>query len=523
MKNNLYINPKIISNTNFIEEIKSLYNKEFNIEEKINFLNSLVYFLTSNVTTKFSDSFLEKELNNISETLKFKLSKDYKKKSILHVMSESYAIGGHTKLVELFIKNTQCIYENQSLVITDQRTELAESLKNVINVTGELTLLNINDSYINKAIKLANIASEYELIVLHIHPYDITSNLAFGNNNFKRPILYLNHADHMFWCGVSISDMVLDLTEEGSIFSQKTRGVKKSKIVNIPIIEKKSNLTKKEARKFLNLDQNEKIILSIASEYKYGRTKDEISNFANMSKNIIEKVENSTFLLIGPSKENPYWNDIFVKTKGKVNPLGLKDRKLLEYYIVSSDLYIESFPFASYTAFLDTALFGIKMMNLKTPIFTLDVVRENNISAKSIEELQNNAISYLNKQSDNNCPLDLSNHLEKKWGENLINILENNFEKKHKVYDFVSKNGDLTYLNYIIKVIGSNLSLMTFVKQLPYELELEIEEKLLKYKILGYDDKCINIFNAKCFRKKTRYIRYKIKNKINQIIYRIKN
>ncbi len=163
------------------------------------------------------------------------------------------------------------------------------------------------------------------------------------------------------------------------------------------------------------------------------------------------------------------------------------------------------------------------MMNLKTPIFTLDVIRENNISSKSIEELQDNATNYLNNKVINDCSLDLSNHLVKKWGENLINILENTFEKKHKIHNFISRNADLTYLNYIIKVIGSDLFFMTFIKKLPYELQLKIEDKLLKYKIIGYDDKCTNIFNIKCFRKKTRYIRYKIKNKINQIIYRIKN
>ncbi|WP_321311725.1 hypothetical protein [Halarcobacter sp.] len=520
---NKNINQKILSNTSFVKDLKKLYCDSFTIKDKINYLNSLVYFLTSNVTTKFSDQFLEEELNKISKSLEFNLSKEYKKKSILHVMTESYSIGGHTKLVELFIENSKLNYPYQSLVITDQKVELANSLKDTIDNLGELIIIDVNKSPIDKSKQLANIASNYELIVLHIHPHDITANLAFGNTKFKRPIIYLNHADHIFWCGVSISDLVLDLTEEGSYFSKNIRGIKKSKIINIPIIEKKSNLTKEDARNYLNIDHNKKIILSIASEYKYGKTKKEILNFANMAMNITKNVQNSQFLLIGPSKENSHWNEVFSKTKGKVVPLGPKDRELLEYYILSSDLYIESFPFASYTAFLDTALFGIKMMNLDTPIFTLDVVKENNISYKSIEELESNAIKFLNSDVKNNDILDLSNHLEDKWGKNLINILKNDIENDHQIYEFISKEGDSKYLNYIIKAIGSNLSLMIFVKKLPYGLQLKIEDKLLKYKIMGYDDNCTNIFKEKCFRKKTRYIRYKIKNKINQLIYRIKN
>ncbi|WP_321470563.1 hypothetical protein [Halarcobacter sp.] len=519
MSNN--INKKILANTKYVEFAQTLYSNNWEINEKIFFLDYLNYFQVSNVTTKFSNNFIEEKLNEISATIDFNLSPTFEKDSILHVMSESYAIGGHTKLLEIFIQNIDGIYKKQSLIITNQKLELSKSLENAIKGKGELTLIPSDLNHIEKAKILANTASNYELIILHIHPNDITSNLAFGNSKFKRPIIFLNHTDHMYWCGVSIADLTLDLTAEGNYFSKEVRDINNSHIVNIPIIDKELKLTREEARKYLKIEKNKKIILTIATEYKYGRTREEIFKFANMADNITKNIENSEFLLIGPSKNNPSWNEIYEKSKGRVNPLGLKERHLLEYYILAADLYIESFPFASYTAFLDTSLYGIKMMSLNTPIFSLDIIKENNLSADSIEKLEKKAIDFLkNKNDEESYKIDLSRHMKDDWNKNLIEIITNHLPSTGTIHRFKSKDANTKYLNHILKVVGTNPVLIDYLKKLPTKIQLKLEDKLLSYKILvNHEQSCKNIFDFKCFRKKSRDLRYRIKNKIKQIFH----
>ncbi len=480
--NNCHLDDNIINNSSYIDYCRTLYNDKWTVEKKLDYIEYMIDFLVNHVTMYFSDSFIEEKLNQISQLLEFELSESQVKKSVLHVLTESYSTGGHTKLLEMFIENTSTYFEKQSVVLLNQQVAIPDTLKSKVQTTGELFVFE-NDISINKAIKLANIASNYEFIVLHIHQYDIIANLAFGNKSFKRPIFLSNHADHMFWCGVSISDCVLDLSKEGSNFSLDNRGVTKSYVSQIPIKNKTENMTKNEARNYLQLDTKTKIILSIASEYKYGKKDEDILKFINMSMNILDKVKDSIFILIGPSKENPIWLEAYEKSNCRIIPLGLQKRDLLPYYILSSDLYIESFPFSSYTAFLDTAVYKVNILSLKTPIFAIDVKVKNEIDMNSIEELEQKAIEILTKKHSISS-IDLSNHFKESWLKNIKKIFENT-TSEHNIYTFQSKKINTNYVNYINKIItNSNVSYVYYLK-LPIVLRYKLSKGLIKYKLVN--------------------------------------
>ncbi|MDY0117320.1 MAG: hypothetical protein RBR59_07080 [Sulfurimonadaceae bacterium] len=481
----------IINNSNYIDYCKTLYDDSWKISIKIAYITYMVDFLISNVTVYFSDDFIEEKLNDISQSLAFNLSESFTKNSVLHVVTESYSTGGHTKLLEMFIENTSSYFKKQSIVLLNQKVDLPSTLKSIANKTGEIFILE-EDNIINKAIKLANLASSYEFIVLHIHQNEIITNLAFGNKNFKRPVFFLNHADHMFWCGVSISDYVLDLSTEGSEFSKTQRGVNKSYVLPIPIKDEKKNISKNDARNYLHLDKKSKIILSIASEYKYGRKKEDISKFINMSMNILNNVENSIFILIGPSKNNIIWNEAYEKSNHKIIPLGLQERELLSYYIASCDLYIESYPFSSYTAFLDVALYNVNMLSLNTPIFTLDVLKENNILTNTVKEIEKRAIDLL-IQNDLKSSIDLSNHFQEKWLKNLKNIFDYN-TKIHNLYSFKPKSSNVDYNNHINKIIMGMVTLNKTYTKLPFLLKYKLRKGIIKYEIISGIKNNIRLF-----------------------------
>ncbi|MEA1891138.1 MAG: hypothetical protein U9N33_00335 [Campylobacterota bacterium] len=471
------LNSQIVNNTKYIEYLKSLY-KEVDKKYKISYLKYMTTCLAVNVTTTLSDPFIENELNKISQTIELDTNQVFTPNSFLHVMSESYGEGGHTKLVELFIKNIDSNEDKHSILLLNQLQEIPQSLYNSLKDDSQLIVFD-KDTDKNKAQKLANIACKYRYIILHIHPEDTVANLAFGNKKFQRPIIFLNHADHKFWCGVSISDITLDLSTDGSLISRDLRGVHNSKIVHIPIENKNINIDKDEARKYLKISKDKKIILSIASEFKYGTTAQDIEKFTKLATEIVSTYDDCKFILIGPSRDNKYWNKAYIATDAKIDPLGIIKRDELKYYIACADLYIESFPFSSYTAFLDTAIYNIKILTLKTPISTLDVVKENHLQSNSVEALTKNAISFLKNSNTEQNNIDLSIHLKEKWSNNLYHILSD--VKEHQLYTFHPKTVDNNYLNHIDKVMGSCLVLDEVYTDLPFYVRVKLMFGLLKF------------------------------------------
>ena len=63
----------------------------------------------------------------------------------------------------------------------------------------------------------------YEVItvILHVHMYDVLPILAFANGDFNRPVMFYNHADHLFWLGASISDLVVNFRSSSVAFNEE--------------------------------------------------------------------------------------------------------------------------------------------------------------------------------------------------------------------------------------------------------------------------------------------------------------
>lgn len=468
----------IKNKTAYIDEAKKLLNNIDKDIDKVRYLEYLLNFLIKNVTEYMSDSFIENELNKIADSIHNENKIKHTDEKILHVMTEAYGTGGHTRLAELFIKNISSKYK-QDILLTRQTYELPNNISS-LECLDQKYLLKNKDIF-DKSKELFKIASEYEYIVLHTHKDDVLVNLTFGTTKFKRPVLFVNHADHAFWCGGSVADMVLELSGEGMEFSKKIRGIKHNKVMNIPIEKKESSLTKKEARKNLSIKKNKKIILSIATEYKYGSTKDEVSNFINMAKNIVKDIDNCEFILIGPSIDNKYWREAYDYTSGKINPIGMQSREILEQYTSAADLYIESFPFSSYSAYLEVLNSGLQSLTLKNEIFSLDIAKKYALECISIEDIENKAKDILSSNHKEKYTVTIEEHLEDKWSENMFRILENLKFTKHNVYKLDGEKADVQYLNYTDKVIGRSSGFNHTYKKLSIVLKLKLTSLMLKY------------------------------------------
>lgn len=470
--------PIIEKNTIFVDFCEEFYKKSIRKKSKktrIQFLNYLAGFLAGNVSKYFSHSFLEQELNFLSEEIDIKLNDTYTPNSTLHVLSQPYDTGGHTKLVEQWIKNFG-FQDNHSAVIINHKCAIPNSFKDIITQNGTIFQLKKGD-FETKAKQLALVASNFEKVILHIHPFEILANLAFANSHFTRPVGFLNHADHMFSCGYAVSDVVFELSTEGKEFSKTYRGIQNTHVVHIPIEEKNSTLSKENAKKYLNIADNKIIILSIASEYKYGDGND----FIDMAKRIIALKENIEFILIGPSIiSSPIWKKAKEESNSRINPVGMKPRDELKYYIKASDIFIESFPFGSYTVFLDVSSYGINILRLKNPNFNLDVVLNHPSQCQNIDEIVKKVEIILNHPKTEEFVISLSDNYPSTWIKKCQSIIVDEM-KHHKSMNL--NNAQLStdfYANHISSVMKSSIPLGTSYKKLPILIKIVLMSKLIK-------------------------------------------
>ncbi len=365
------------------EGLKQNYKKfTLMLEESLSFLGdeeiarglqSAAMFASSKGIGSFNSWELEKGLLSIAQKNSCdNASCDVEKDSFLHVFTTAYGTGGHTRVCERWIENS-ANHEKHSVVLIDQGEEVVpDKIKLVTRKKNGKTIFLKSNTLIDRAMELRSIASSYDKIILHIHMHDVVPVIAFGSKEFKRPVIFFNHADHIFWIGVSISDIVANLRTIAQEVSIKCRGVKNNFLLPLPI-EKEGEIDIEEKNKFktsLNIPLDAKVILTLASDYKYRSFGD--YDFVKTISKILRSNENAYFLAIGPDKKNIYWKPLQDKFGNRVIFTGLIENHKLSSYLAISDLAIDSFPFGSFTSLLDIGKYGIRSFSLKTPVNDCD-------------------------------------------------------------------------------------------------------------------------------------------------------
>jgi len=365
-----------------------------------------------------------------------------KQKKILHILSTAYLTGGHTRLVAHWIDNCRIHCQNQvhSILITSQgKSKVPDWLtSSAKNIGGECIVFPDNLTWLQKAYSLRSITKEWsDIIVMHIHPNDPVPNIAFSSADWDIPVLFCNHADHVFSLGMSISDIILDIRKSGQrITNNRRKYGNRSMLLPIPLIDRIPHIDQREnlrieARKNLNLPLYEKIALTIGSEYKY---KPSLGyNFFECIKKILLKDNTIHVYAIGLPNSGS-WKALSEEMKGRFHPVGLvQDKTELEDYYLAADVYIEGFPMGSLTAMLDAGLYMLPIQRINNPFAPIlsgdDIGLDQLISiANDEDEYINGAIKLLHTSSDirNNIGKKtrdsiLTNHCGKAWVDNWLN------------------------------------------------------------------------------------------------------
>jgi len=319
-------------------------------------------------------------------------------KHVLHVLTQAYNTGGHTRLAWRWIQQDK--ERSHSIVLTSQSLlSTPKPLRDAARGSGgKVYRLDTKiGGLLSRAKALRELAAFADQVVLHIHPHDVIPIMAFSDKQNSPPVIFMNHADHVFWIGGSISDAIAHVRETALLISCERRGIERSRcmILPLPLNYLPRTLSKSQAKRQLGLSEDTVVLLSIGSAYKY-RSLNTIP-FVDVHVPILKKYKKAALLVIGPT-EDGQWVAANQMTEGRIRALG--ERKDVAVFYQASDIYVDSFPFSGITALLEAGSYEMPSVGYYTSpesqMFRPDdpALKNNLVSAASTEQYEAN-LSHL--------------------------------------------------------------------------------------------------------------------------------
>ncbi|MCX7097478.1 MAG: hypothetical protein NTV43_06175 [Methylococcales bacterium] len=336
---------------NLLDNINQLSKNEL-LQE----VQKIVHYAINNFNGLLSDYRLELLLNDVGINIDIGPFENQEKsdvKNILHIATTLYNVGGHTRVIRNWISQDKI--NRNSLVLVNQAADLNSDLELFFKNCYQYEKINPDMPLLDKASALRTfiLKNNFDLIILHIHPDDVVTIVALSIPSLP-PVIFYNHADHLFSLGVSVSDAFIDFREKGKEFSLNNRGCTKSYVLPYPLEPKNTEITKALARQQLGLNENDIVLTTMASAYKY-KPVDDI-NFFLLYAEFLEDYPDIKFYAIGVNNKD---YDTFTNYKKKPDNLFLlgnvTDPKI---YLIASDYFIEPFPFGTGLGTFDAVRYG---------------------------------------------------------------------------------------------------------------------------------------------------------------------
>ena len=289
---------------------------------------------------------------------------------VLTIMSAGYAVGGHTRLACRWMALDTC--SSHTLVTTRQDgvplPRVVEEL--VENGTIRLETLDRGSS-MERAASLRRLLSEADLAVLHTHPNDPLPVVALAGMESPPPVLFEDHASHVFWLGASVSNLVVSLCESAARVTVARRGVPRSHIGWTPIPLDLTNLGPSpdiDIRARYGVPHDAPLLMSCGSAYKFVPI-DGVSTAALLAP-LLDERPDVHVLLVGPSSE-PVGTSLAADHPGRVHLAGnIARQDELHAAYAACDIYLDVAPFPSNTALCEAAALGKPVLKFAPQAWT---------------------------------------------------------------------------------------------------------------------------------------------------------
>jgi hypothetical protein len=280
---------------------------------------------------------------------------------VLHVLSEAYELGGHTRLAWRWIGRDA---RRSDVALTNQRSPLPAALRSTVSAAGGrvVDLRGQAPSLIERARALRALMAGADVVVYHVHPYDAVALAAAALPGTRPPIVYENHADFAFWLGLGCADVVSDFLDRGRQWSHELRGVpaRRLGLLPLPVDQEPATTPATELRRALRLRPDDVVALSVASTAKMAPMWGQ--GFAGLLAQVLTAHPRLKVVLAGADAVGP-WSDLIRRFPGRLFLLGTIGDPYSWY--AAADIYLENYPLPAGTSVLEAALFGLPILTLR--------------------------------------------------------------------------------------------------------------------------------------------------------------
>jgi hypothetical protein len=285
------------------------------------------------------------------------------RRRIVHVATRVLASGGHTRLLVNWMENDTG--SSHDLVLTGQPVGTVPDFvaETVQRLGGRIRSLPYGTPSIERARQLRDVAgAEADLIVLHVHQFDVVPLVAFAAPGGP-PVLYVNHADHMFWLGATIADVVLNIRPFAHRITEARRGARRSVLFGIPLREPAAVPDRQQARIRLEIPPGTLALVTMGAAYKFRPTA--THDFFATQAEVLRRVPDARLFAIGLTLEQAR----------ALLPAGFPIERLVctgvlpdpSLHLAAADLFVECFPYNSFTSLLDAAALGAPPVLMYAP------------------------------------------------------------------------------------------------------------------------------------------------------------
>ena len=275
---------------------------------------------------------------------------------VVHVLSEAYDTGGHSRLAWRWIARDAG--RRSSVALTRQHAPVPPALSAAVE--GRVLRIDAAGGLLARARALREAVAGAEAVVLHVHMYDVVPLLAFADPAHRPPVVFLDHADHLFWLGTGVADAVTSCRPLAEDLQVRRRGIarERSTPVPVPVDAPVRRHERPAAKQLLGLDADCTLVLTVATAHKYMAVTR--PTFHDAAAAMLERSPGLVLLAVG-SVAHGAWAKLMERFPGRVLPVGRHSD--LAPFLDAADLYLDSYPFSSNTSVIEAAAHGLPIIS----------------------------------------------------------------------------------------------------------------------------------------------------------------